>query len=138
VKDDSIADNVRTGIRIAHGFALVFTMVAAVVLLSRDGMSAWRILVVVTAFYFATATIAGAVVGALGPSVRGTISAMVVAIIACVPIAIGGYTILHGLPHTWNRGVWNAVAIFSLFFGGMSGAVMWSVFRPASDDSHKH
>ena len=115
-------------IRIALILATLYSIVAIAIVILRGGVDSLGVVAGVIVAYYAAAVGAGALVGLLGPLVRGTFGAIVVGIIACIPIAFAICTFLYGFPSTWSQSVWITVPAFSVIFGSICGPMARQTF----------
>ena len=110
---------IKTGIRAG----LTFTVIAVIAFvldfkhtLSAKGLT----FLAVAAAYLGGGVVAGAIVGALRPLGRSRLGAVLLGVIACVPVAIAIRLAAEGFT-PWTRGDSIIVGLMAVGFGGVSG-----------------
>jgi hypothetical protein len=125
-----VREDMMWGVKLGLFFAF-FYMIVAVALYLTSGPQRFHAhgvgLTEVVFLYLGGGVVAGAVVGILRRFIRGRASAMVVGVVATIPIVFGASFLISGPIAQWTADEWIALPISAVVLGAGGGSLLWSM-----------
>lgn len=121
--NSTLSKNVRWGVANGALFAAVFSCLVALVRAPTGELTGSRLLLVIST-YFASGISAGLVVGILRPWTRRRAGAILVGIVAAVPVGIAVQLAYDVTSQKHFR--WPILALFTVIAGPLGGWIRWS------------
>lgn len=122
--------NVPAGALVGLLFGLVYSVIAVVLFLAR-GQGAFEYqagvsLLILMGVYMVGGVLGGAVVGLLLPWTNNRWGAVVVGMIAAVPVVTGVAIAMDGMPSGWSDASLGSLILTSVLLGGAGGYMFWT------------
>lgn len=134
-RDRTLSQNIRWGVANGARFAAVLSGLVALVELPRGALTAARLFVVIAA-YFASGITAGVVVGVMRQWTRRKVGALLVGIVAAVPVGIALQLAYDVDAH--QAFSWLVLVEFALIAGPLGGLIRWNQPWGRANDALDH